>query len=241
VTLHIERVTSVEACESCLKLAEVIWGGGVACSAAQMTIHANYGGVVLLAYDEGDPIGFLFSFPALYRGENVLWSHETGLLPAYLHRGVGFKLKQTQRSLAAELGYRNIVWTFDPLVSRNAYFNIVKLGAHVDAYKVNAYGADETDLINQGVETDRFIAVWPVAPSETAAITTPDDAVDRTDIPLDFTELLRQDAARARALRYRFRETALTAFEQGLRPAVYRRTPGGGQYLWTKEASPSAN
>lgn len=145
----------------------MVWGTEAACSAPQMVVHANYGGVVLLAKYEGTPIGFLFSFPALYHGETVLWSHETGVLPDFLHQGIGYRLKIEQRQQAAALGYNKIAWTYDPLVSRNAFFNLEKLRANVQEYKVNVYGTDESDTINRGLETDRFVAVWPVTAVET--------------------------------------------------------------------------
>jgi predicted GNAT superfamily acetyltransferase len=120
--------------------------------------------VLLLAENEQkEPIGFLFSFPALYQGEWVLWSHETAVLGEYLHKGIGAELKRVQRQMAKDVGYSKIAWTFDPLVSRNAYFNLVKLGATIAEYQQNVYGVDKSDLINRGIETDRFIAVWSTA------------------------------------------------------------------------------
>ncbi|WP_054967177.1 GNAT family N-acetyltransferase [Alicyclobacillus ferrooxydans] len=167
MTVDIRRVTSLADCDTARAIAATVWGSDAACSTPQMSVHANYGGVVLLAYAGSEPVGFLFSFPALYRGEWVLWSHETAVLPEYLHQGIGSALKLYQRTAATELGYRSIAWTFDPLVSRNAHFNLNKLGANVVEYKVNAYGADEKDLVNQGIETDRFIALWDVNVGQT--------------------------------------------------------------------------
>jgi predicted GNAT superfamily acetyltransferase len=237
VRLRLERVTSLEACDLCRGLAAQIWGEGAACSMPQMIVHAQYGGIILLAYDERNPVGFLFSFPALYKGETVLWSHETGVIPDYLHHGIGDQLKRKQRALAAEMGYRHIAWTYDPLIARNAYFNLVKLGATVDDYKINAYGTDASDLINQGIESDRFIAIWPVTPTPqatlaTAAAPTP---VMTSAIPHDFTTLLTHQPETAKELRMVFRETALRAFAEGLRPTIFRRTENGGTYGWTND------
>ncbi|MCL6454802.1 MAG: GNAT family N-acetyltransferase [Alicyclobacillus sp.] len=158
--IRITRVTSLADCDRCREIAAAVWGSDAACSTPQMSVHAAYGGVVLLAWDDDKPVGFLFSFPAQYLGSFVLWSHETAVLPAYLHQGIGTELKRTQRRYAAEMGYDQIAWTYDPLVARNAHFNLNKLGARISEYKINAYGVDDTDLVNQGVETDRFIAVW---------------------------------------------------------------------------------
>lgn len=161
--INIERVTTVEQCQAGSTVVEQVWGPGDGCSVAQMTVHATYGGVVLLARTGNQPIGFLLSFPALYRGEWVLWSHETAVLPEYLHQGIGYRLKAEQRRIAAEIGYQTIAWTFDPLVSRNAHFNLNKLGASIAEYKINVYGVLDNDVVNRALPTDRFVAVWPVA------------------------------------------------------------------------------
>jgi predicted GNAT superfamily acetyltransferase len=160
----VRKVKTIEDCELVHDLAAAVWGESSACSVPQLYIHATKGGVVLLAENEQkEPIGFLFSFPALYQGEWVLWSHETAVLDEYLHKGIGAELKRVQRQMAQDIGYSKIAWTFDPLVSRNAYFNLVKLGATITEYQQNVYGVDKSDLINRGIETDRFIAVWSTA------------------------------------------------------------------------------
>jgi len=160
MNIEIVDVRTPEDTAACHRLATAIWGAEVGCSSPQMLVHAGYGGVVLLAMNEGEAIGFLFSFPALYEGKTVLWSHETGILPDYIHQGLGYQLKLEQRKRAVTLGYESIVWTFDPLVSRNAFFNLTKLQVGIREYKVNVYGRDAADTINQGLETDRFIAQW---------------------------------------------------------------------------------
>ncbi len=164
MSITIERVIELEQCSECHHIAAQVWGEESACSIPQMMVHASYGGVLLLARRDGEPVGFVFSFPALYRGDWVLWSHETAIVPAYLHEGIGTRLKSEQRSVASSIGYKEIVWTFDPLISRNAHFNLNKLNAQITEYKVNAYGVME-DFINRSLETDRFIAVWSLSQS----------------------------------------------------------------------------
>ncbi|WP_241682876.1 hypothetical protein [Actinomadura sp. J1-007] len=63
--------------------------------------------------------------------------------------------------MGAGAGLSRITWTFDPLVRRNAHFNLVKLGARPEEYLPSFYGAVE-DSINGGDETDRVLAVWPL-------------------------------------------------------------------------------
>jgi predicted GNAT superfamily acetyltransferase len=52
-----------------------------------------------------------------------------------------------------------IVWTFDPLVARNAWFNLAKLGATPSAYLEDFYGP-MTDAINAGMASDRLLVTW---------------------------------------------------------------------------------
>ena len=60
-----------------------------------------------------------------------------------------------------------VTWTFDPLVRRNAYFNLAKLGAAVRAYHPNFYG-EMDDGINGGDESDRVLVEWALG-SESVA------------------------------------------------------------------------
>lgn len=256
--IHIKLVETMEDAAECRNLSTRVWGEPAACSIAQMGVHAKYGGVLLLAVADGESIGFLFSFPALYQGEWVLWSHETAVLPGYLHQGVGTQLKRAQQKQAAKLGYQKIAWTFDPLVSRNAFFNLHKLGAHISEYKVNAYGSDRSDAVNQGMETDRFIATWNVHPldqpqnsnSDTSSpsvwLTVGQDgspsfaeengmgATVATEIPLHFETLIRSSRDMAVAWRLAFRRGAVKLVEKGFLPTKFVVKEKCGEYIWTR-------
>jgi predicted GNAT superfamily acetyltransferase len=102
----------------------------------------------------GACIGF-FGPPA--RAE--LHSHIAGVGPAGLGRAVGFALKVHQRTWCLRRGVRSIAWTYDPLIRRNGYFNLVKLGARPVEYLRNFYGTMD-DAINGGTETDRVLVHW---------------------------------------------------------------------------------
>ncbi|MEV0821066.1 GNAT family N-acetyltransferase [Nonomuraea rubra] len=99
----------------------------------------------------GASVGFLASGEALH-------SHVTG---AVVGKGVGYALKLHQRDWCRERRLARITWTFDPLVRRNAHFNLVKLGARPEAYLTEFYGA-MADAINEGDASDRLLAVWRV-------------------------------------------------------------------------------
>ena len=104
-------------------------------------------------------------FRGLYNGEHVLHSHVT----ASRMPGLGYQLKLRQRDWARERAIPFITWTFDPLVRRNGFFNIVKLAALGVEYSPNFYGT-MLDDINAGHDSDRITAVWDVnsvrSPSE---------------------------------------------------------------------------
>ena len=99
-----------------------------------------------------------FAAPA----EHAMHSHIAGVSPRAGGKHVGFALKLHQRAWALSRDVTTIAWTFDPLVCRNAYFNIVKLGAAAAEYLPDFYGAMD-DLINAGDDSDRLLAVWPLA------------------------------------------------------------------------------
>jgi predicted GNAT superfamily acetyltransferase len=88
-----------------------------------------------------------------------LYSHVTGVVPERAGAGVGYALKLHQRSWALERGIEHISWTFDPLVRRNAFFNLAKLAARPRAYLENVYG-QMTDSINAGGDSDRLLVGW---------------------------------------------------------------------------------
>lgn len=132
-------------------------------------VFAHSGNYVALARDGARAIGAAIGF----RGEDddglLLHSHIAGVLPEWQSHGVGYLLKQHQRAWTQSRGIERVTWTFDPLVARNAYFNVVKLGAQLTTYYVDFYGPMD-DAINDGDETDRCLVTWRVdSPAADAA------------------------------------------------------------------------
>ena len=89
----------------------------------------------------------------------VLHSHVAGVSKRHLGRGIGRALKFYQRAWCLERGLTRMTWTFDPLVSRNAAFNIAGLGVDIADYLVDFYG-EMTDGVNAGQGSDRLFASW---------------------------------------------------------------------------------
>jgi predicted GNAT superfamily acetyltransferase len=111
----------------------------------------------------GACVGF-FGPPA----HGSLHSHIAGVAPPGLGRGLGFALKVHQRAWCLHRGVTTMEWTYDPLVRRNAYFNLVKLGARPVEYLPHFYG-DMTDGINDGGDSDRLLIRWDLLSPRTAA------------------------------------------------------------------------
>jgi predicted GNAT superfamily acetyltransferase len=152
----------------------------------------------------------------------VLHSHVTGVAAAARGRGLGLAMKAHQREWALAGGIERVVWTFDPLVRRNAAFNIARLGALPVAYLADFYGPMD-DGINRGDETDRLFVVWHLTapPAGHAAGETRYVAV-----PEDVEALRRNDPAAARAWRYRVRDELGGALDAGWAVTGFDRERG---------------
>jgi len=121
------------------------------------------GGLVLGAFIDEQLVGFIFGFPGIEftpdgpRPKHC--SHMMGIQPGYRDSGVGFALKRAQWQMVRKQEIDHITWTYDPLLSRNAFLNISKLGAVCNNYRRSEYG-DMRDGLNAGLPSDRFQVDW---------------------------------------------------------------------------------
>lgn len=143
-----------------VELESRIWGLRDECVPLTVFAAAVPRGAALVgAFDEGQCVGFTYSFPALCHGRLIHWSHMTGVLDSHRRAGVARRLKLAQRERVRALGIDRIDWTFDPLQAVNAHFNLRRLGALVEHYEVNVYGESASPL-HGSLPTDRLIARW---------------------------------------------------------------------------------
>ncbi len=129
-----------------------------------LTKADNY---VVGAFEGGELVGACVGFfgpPALA----TMHSHIAGVAAPVMRRSVGFAIKLHQRAWAMRRGVTTVSWTYDPLVSRNAYFNLVKLGAAPAEYLSNFYGG-MNDGINGSDDSDRLLVSWDLYAPEVAA------------------------------------------------------------------------
>ncbi len=104
----------------------------------------------------GGLVGWLGGMPP---SQLLMHSHILGVLPHSEARGVGFNLKQHQRRWCLAREVNVMEWTTDPLIRRNVYFNLAKLGAEAPEYLVDFYG-EMPDAFNAGDESDRLLIRW---------------------------------------------------------------------------------
>lgn len=194
-------------------LAEV-WGGdrsGMPPNLLRALAHSGNYAVGLWDADRmvGASVAF-FAAPAA----RSMHSHITGVLPGLQSQGLGRILKQHQREWALARDVGHITWTFDPLVSRNAHFNLQVLGTRVTEYLVNHYGPMD-DGVNRGDESDRIMVSWALA---SPPVPTPADdrVVASVALPRDIELIRRESATDAAAWRVRVREALVGHLADGL-------------------------
>ena len=207
-----------------------VWGSTTELIRLEMLMAISHsGGYVSAPYDmtRGGPGGMIMgasvALLASHNGQPALHSHVTGILPGARSSGLGRALKMHQRAWAAERGLDWIVWTFDPLVRRNAWFNIAVLGAEVHQYLDGFYGT-MTDAINSGDVSDRLLVAWNVATDPDAPTRDGAEYVGRPDhrlipTPADIVALRRTDLAAVATWRKESRLALSNAIAEG-RPFV---------------------
>ncbi len=161
------RITEAHDVDTCRRLSELldeVWGRTDRAVLAPEVIRAlsHSGNQVSVAYDASNRLvaGTVAFFGEDDTGRH-LHSHITGVRGDFQARGLGLAMKLHQRAWALERDIDRVVWTFDPLVRRNAWFNIGRLGADVSRYLEDVYGPMD-DAVNRGVPSDRLVATWQV-------------------------------------------------------------------------------
>ncbi|HXF83549.1 MAG TPA: GNAT family N-acetyltransferase [bacterium] len=220
----IRPLTALEELRAVERLQREIWGMPErdVVPVHHLLAASRAGGAVLGAIDRhGRLVGFCYGFIGWRDGQMLFYSHMAGVAAAWRGREIGFRLKQAQRAAALAQGLDRMIWTFDPLLARNAHFNLHKLGARARRYYVHYYGEMDDDL-NRGVDSDRLEVDWWLRDPRVEALLrgappppAPAGALRRIAVPADFDALRRTDPIRAQAERCRTREAFQRAFAEG--------------------------
>ncbi|MBI5669858.1 MAG: GNAT family N-acetyltransferase [Chloroflexi bacterium] len=191
MSLDYRILHDVREYEQVVALEILVWGLTERDAVASSIIHAIVlnGGLAVGAYDGATMVGMALALPGR-RGRNwLLWSHMAAVHPDYQGQGVGFALKQFQRSWALQHDYDTIGWTYDPLQRGNANFNLHRLGAIANVYHVNFYG-EMTDAINAGLPSDRLEVTWKLRDRRVQALADGQTMDSPVRVPSDAVALL---------------------------------------------------
>ena len=235
---------SIRCLESLDELAQVaplferVWGATgfqVAMPVNLLRALAHSGNYVSGAFAGGQLVGAAVGWLGEHDRALELHSHAVGVDRTAQGRGVGYDLKLHQKRWAQAKGVERITWTFDPLGRRNAWFNLVKLGARAVAYYPNFYGVMPDDL-NGTDETDRCLVAWELSsspsphPADSAVVLltesanhTPivgDTRIDdtrsvRCQVPHDIVAMRQDNARLGREWRLALRATMGRAMQAG--------------------------
>jgi predicted GNAT superfamily acetyltransferase len=151
----------IEEFEACVHLEREVWKSADldVVPIPLFVIAAETGGQVLGAFHGNQLVGFTMAIAGCRHRQPFLHSHMTAVSDAHRDHGVGRRLKLFQRDDALARGISLIEWTFDPLITKNAYFNFMRLGAIARRYVPNAYGIT-TSPLHGALPTDRLVAEW---------------------------------------------------------------------------------
>src|SRR5438270_815482 len=157
----IRRCTTTEEFKACVQLQKQVWNfADIDLIPVRLFVVADkIGGQVLGGFSGKELVGFVMAIPGSRNGHPYLHSHMLAVSEKYRNRGLGRRLKLAQRDEALARGFELIEWTFDPLEIKNAFLNIVRLGAIARRYTINQYGVSSSPL-QGGLPTDRLVAEW---------------------------------------------------------------------------------
>ena len=232
--MTIRPLTEISEFDECVRLQREIWGMADIdlIPSRSYAVQTHIGGIVLGAFDSDRLIGFVNATPGIRDGKPYWHSLTLAVAEDYWKQGIGSQLKLAQRDHARQRGIQLIQWTFDPLQSKNAYFNIQKLGVILRQYHVNLYG-HTTSKLNEGLDSDRVIAEWWIDQPRIS----PGDDVRRVYIPADIQALKAQSLKSAQDVQGRVREQFLQNIQDDYFVSGFERKEEWSEYLFVPGAS----
>jgi predicted GNAT superfamily acetyltransferase len=235
----IRECTTIEQFDRCVALQREAFGlPDLELSPRRHLIVSHQaGGWTLGAFVADRMVGFVHHLAAVHGNEIFGYSHVMAVAKDYQNKGVGARLKWAQRERALREERKLIKWTWDPMLARNAHFNLNRLGATVENYLDDFYGVDYGTDERLGLPSDRLSATWKIDSARVQALAKGVDApfagkrVATIPVPADWNELVKRDVQRARAEQTRVREEFKRAFADGLVCAGFERGEAQSRYV----------
>jgi predicted GNAT superfamily acetyltransferase len=248
----IRECTAIDELDNCVYLQRQVFGlPDLEISPRRhLIVSRQAGGWTLGAFADERLVGFVHHLAAVHGSEIFGYSHMMAVDPAYQNRGVGARLKWTQRERAIQEGRSFIRWTWDPMQARNAYFNLNRLGVTVSSYAENFYGTDYptspvlTGAEPAGIDSDRLFAHWRLQSrrvtdlangASASGATVPTNPEATVDIPANWTKLCQENPGQAKQEQLRVRHEFQKAFASGLIAAAFERSAERPRYLLFKK------
>jgi predicted GNAT superfamily acetyltransferase len=185
--VDVRELTTLAEAQEAEWLLSAVWGRPVdapTLATDLLRAFSTTGNYVAGAWRADELLGVAVGMYGQAAERAYLYSVVTGVRSGDQAAHVGFALKQHQRAWALARDLDLIRWTFDPLVRRNAYFNLTKLGAEVTGYQEDFYGPMD-DVFNRGDESDRCVVSWWIASDRAARAAAGDMSFSASDEVVD--------------------------------------------------------
>ncbi|MEP6718612.1 MAG: GNAT family N-acetyltransferase [bacterium] len=243
--IQIRECTTIPELDSCIRLQREVFGlPELEISPRRhLIVSRQAGGWTLGAFVAERLVGFVHQMAAVRENEIFGYSHMMAVAREYQNKGVGSRLKWSQRDRALKEGRSFIKWTWDPMQARNAHFNLNRLGVVGRSYAANFYGTDyvTSPLLEgappPGIDSDRLFAEWHLQSArvmklaEGTASIVDKSVAQKIQIPVDWTGLCKQDPRTARQEQLRVRAEFQKALADGLVCAGFERSTDQPRYL----------
>ena len=240
----IRECVSIDDFQQCIELERAVWRDddiGIMPIRLYMISKACNAPTIGAFDHNGRLVGFVHTMLALMGRRVVYHSHLAAVVEGLRHKDIGYRMKLRQREFAVAAGVPLIVWTFDPLQSRNAHLNINKLGAIIRRYEANYYGEGLSTVFGEDVPTDRIFAEWWVRSQHVeAALAGQRPTVENAEavvIPEDINRVRAHSVEEHLTWRLRVRADFLSGLEKGLIARGFSRDSASGtsRYLFGKD------
>ena len=162
----VRECVSVDDFKQCIELERAVWHDhdiGIMPIRLYMISKSCNAPTIGAFAASGELVGFVHTSLALVNRHVVYHSHLAAVVENLRHKDIGYQMKLAQRERALQAGIPLVIWTFDPLQSRNAHLNINKLGAIIRRYEVNYYSEGISSVFDSDVPSDRIFAEWWVS------------------------------------------------------------------------------